>query len=342
MLNRNRFRLRLVVFFIYVLLSVSVAFQRQYWSLAGSRTENLLCQSRSSTISRLCSTTSKDASVDVPRNTTPPLINKQPAADLSSLRGGENDLTAKKAAIQQYLGSLGESRTSLENFQIHGWRWHTRSLIREVGRLHKLALKTNPSSVQKLQDATEYVIDFNLRGLHNIETDLFFPWIRQQLTSRPKEQSVSKAFASVMDELEQDRVQVAQLGRTISQNARMAGDTSNSRDTRSGAIEAVADQSAKLQTIAQHMMQVEDDYLVPAVAALVPEKEQKTFNNKVLRGLGLLDSRLHLVSMYEAVEQDPNSKAEKELFKKNIPSVPQMMIPRWKRKLYAPRTSMLE
>jgi hemerythrin-like domain-containing protein len=211
-----------------------------------------------------------------------------------------------------------------------------------VGRLHKLALKTNPLNVQKLQDATEYVIDFNLRGLHKIETGLFFPWMRQQLTSRPQDKKVSSAFSAVMEELEMERLQVAQLGRVIARNACVAGDTSNSKHTRSAAIEEVADQSAKLEQVVRLMMEVEDEYLVPAVAALVSEKDQKSFSNKVLLGLGLLDSRLHLVSMYEAVEEDTNRATEKELFRKNIPSVPQMMIPRWKRKLYAPKTYMLE
>jgi hypothetical protein len=89
------------------------------------------------------------------------------------------------------------------------------------------------------------------------------------------------------------------------------------------------------------MMYVEDTFLVPAVGAIVPVREQKSFNNKVLRRLGLLDSRLHLVGMYEAVWEDDNSK-EKELFQQAIPGVSRSMIPRWKRKLYQPKTYMME
>ena len=89
------------------------------------------------------------------------------------------------------------------------------------------------------------------------------------------------------------------------------------------------------------MMERENTFLVPAIALIVPESEQKSFNNKVLMSLGILDSRLHLVGMHEAVWKSNNSK-EKELFKRAIPSIPQMMIPRWKRNLYEPRTKVLD
>jgi len=205
-----------------------------------------------------------------------------------------------------------------------------------------LALKSNLQDVKTLQEATEYVIGFNMKGLHKIEADLFFPWMRRQLTSVPANKDLARSFGVVMDELEMDRVQVAQLGKTISKNVALACDSSRPESLRRGAIETVADQTAKLQLCARNMMDLEDTYLVPAVAALVPEGEQKSFNNKVLRGLGLWDSRLHLVSMYEAVWEDKNNQKEQELFRKAIPSVPQMMIPRWNRKLYSPKTYMLD
>ena len=51
------------------------------------------------------------------------------------------------------------------------------------------------------------------------------------------------------------------------------------------------------------MMDRENSLLVPAIAALVPESEQKSFSDKVLFRLGVLDSRLHLVHMKEAVSE---------------------------------------
>ena len=86
------------------------------------------------------------------------------------------------------------------------------------------------------------------------------------------------------------------------------------------------------------MLVQEESFLVPVVARLVPDAEQKAFNNRVIRKLGILDSRLHLVSMHEAVQ---HNEAEQRLFQESIPAIPQMMIPRWKRLMYEPRVGIL-
>jgi hypothetical protein len=335
LLNLQRFHLRLVVFCITVLLSVGVAFPGQCWV---SRSDRIISHSRSFAVRLNLSSTTPKKRVNDKQDVFP----RRESEPISVRGGGEDSIATEKEIIQIYLESLDSTSTTLDKFHIHGWRWHTRSLIREVGRLHRLALKTSLDNVGQLQEASDYVVDFNLRGLHKIEADLFFPWMRQQLTSLPKDRDVCKAFASVMTELEKDRVKVSQLGKKIQQNAASAGDSRKPSQFRSEAIQKIADQAEELQHCARSMMELEDNYLVPAIAALVPEKEQKSFNNKVLRGLGLLDSRLHLVGMYEAVASDTNRREEEELFQKAIPSVPQMMIPRWKRKLYAPKTYMLE
>ena len=86
------------------------------------------------------------------------------------------------------------------------------------------------------------------------------------------------------------------------------------------------------------MLDTENALLVPLVAHFVPVREQVTFNNKVIRSLGVWDSRLHLVGMHEAVAQDT---AEYALFEKEIPYLPRMMISRWKRNLYDPKVAVL-
>jgi hypothetical protein len=106
-------------------------------------------------------------------------------------------------------------------------------------------------------------------------------------------------------------------------------------------LESIVEESAALASQARSMMQRENTLLVPAIAGIVPESEQKSFNNKVLMNLGLWDSRLHLVGMHEAV-LDCGNPSEHEIFKHAIPSIPQMMIPRWKRKLYEPHSSVLD
>jgi hypothetical protein len=124
-------------------------------------------------------------------------------------------------------------------------------------------------------------------------------------------------------------------------SASIATDPSADATVRAQAIERVVEQSASVQNRANTMMKIEDTLLVPAIAKLVPASEQHSFNNRVLRNLGLLDSRLYLVAMHEAVEESGN-KVEKALFEKAIPSIPQMMIPRWRRKLYEPKAGVLD
>jgi len=270
--------------------------------------------------------------------------------------------------IRQYLqasSSSSSSASSLDQFHIHGWRWHTKSLVRDAGRLHQLALRTmsnsdggvtnNNNNAKRLKDASDYVIGFNLVGLHKIETTFFFPWMRDKLTTittssssssstpnRSRQRELSSAFSYVMDKLENDRRTVDHLGIIISRNAHIVASSSNSNNhNRVNAIQEIMDRSAQLQSVAQRMMETEEQLLVPAVALLVPEREQKSFNQKVLLKLGLLDSRLHLVGMYEAINNNDQEK-EKELFQKAIPSLSRKMIPRWKRKLYEPKTYMLE
>merc|ERR1712194_476181 len=96
--------------------------------------------------------------------------------------------------------------------------------------------------------------------------------------------------------------------------------------------------SAELENLVQRMILTEDSLLVPSIGAIVPVREQKSFNNKVLRKLGLLDSRLHLVGMYETVWED-NDSIEKKLFQQAIPGISRKMIPRWKRSYISRRRS---
>lgn len=244
--------------------------------------------------------------------------------------------------IEEFLESKSRDSHSslLEDFHVQGWRWHTKSLARDAGRLHRLALKTDPKNAETLKDASDYVVGFNMVGLHRIEGNLFFPWMRDKLVGGARG-SLSKGFSSAMDALESDQRTVARLGTTISKKARLACDNQAPESSRSDAIAEVANHSAELQKLVHRMISIEDKVLVPAIGALVPTREQKSFNNKVLRKLGLLDSRLHLVGMYETVFED-NDPLEKELFHQAIPGITRKLIPRWKRKLYQPKTYMME
>eukprot|EP00529_Nitzschia_sp_RCC80_P026245 CAMPEP_0113484748 /NCGR_PEP_ID=MMETSP0014_2-20120614/24127_1 /TAXON_ID=2857 /ORGANISM="Nitzschia sp." /LENGTH=349 /DNA_ID=CAMNT_0000378371 /DNA_START=207 /DNA_END=1256 /DNA_ORIENTATION=+ /assembly_acc=CAM_ASM_000159 len=287
------------------------------------------------------------------------------AVDTASSRNQDHHVSFDQQIIQDFIysssGSDGqESRESsssssssssslLSRFHVHGWRWHTLSLARESGRLSSLASRTTAKDLDeasRLKDAVSYVVDFNMKGLHKIEKQVFFPWMREKFTrstSINNDAELSKAFTQVMDRLEKDQRHVAKLGDTISKNVEIACNPKKSERIRSEAVQVIADQSAQLEQTTRSMIEVEDKLLVPSIAKIVPEDEQKSFSNKVLRNLGLMDSRLHLVGMYEAVNdlEGQSNVVEKDLFERSIPSIPQMMIPRWRRKLYEPRTKDL-
>jgi hypothetical protein len=112
--------------------------------------------------------------------------------------------------------------------------------------------------------------------------------------------------------------------------------------SRASLMKTVATTSSAIADQAQSMLEIEDTYLVPTIAAVVPAKEQKSFNDKVIRKLGILDSRLYLVGMHEAVQASKDD-VERKLFNELIPSLARRMIPWWKRTLYDPRVgSFLE
>ena len=158
----------------------------------------------------------------------------------SSIRGGGDGAydDDDEATIRRFLQDPN-NKISLDQFHVHGWRWHTMSLVREAKRLEKMADRYHDDNINNLgekccnslKQATEYVVGFNLKGLHKIEADLFFPWMRNKLTTSSMIQAAAaatttttttttttdlvNAFGSIMDHLERDRQKVAKLGESI-------------------------------------------------------------------------------------------------------------------------------
>lgn len=125
------------------------------------------------------------------------------------VRGGDS---ASESMISDF---LSQKDIKLENFHVHGWRWHTMSLVREAGRLKTLAERSAAKDgCPPIKQAVDYVVGFNMKGLHKIEADLFFPWMRKKLTA-VDQKDLAQAFGSVMSQLESDRKKVAQLGESI-------------------------------------------------------------------------------------------------------------------------------
>lgn len=122
-------------------------------------------------------------------------------------------------------------------------------------------------------------------------------------------------------------------------HASTAADASAPWDARNRAVHHVAQDAAMLASTAQSLLQREEAFVVPVVSALATPAEQKAINQQVLAKLGLWDARLHLVGMYEAIV---GNAVERRLFQQTIPSLPQKLIPRWKRLIYTPRAGALE
>lgn len=144
------------------------------------------------------------------------------------LRGGSSTSTSSAAATaapdkileaeERLLRVLYESNGG-GKFHVHGWRWHTMSVMREAERLQTLALKMDSCREQldlaQLRKAADYVVDFNLKALHRVE-NMFFPWMRQRMIeSKLARPETKEAFDAIVENLEGDQKRLAELGRSI-------------------------------------------------------------------------------------------------------------------------------
>lgn len=243
--------------------------------------------------------------------------------------------------IQDFLSTA----TSVQKFYVQGWRWHTLSLIRDSHRLNKYAKKINKTStkesLESLNTAVKHIVDFNLKGLQRIEDETFFPWLRKKLIS--DDVPVKDAFKRVIDGVDRDRKKVGDLASLLRSEIRSLEDTTNDAAIIDRATIEISRISQEISLVTKSIMDREDRLLVPAIAKIVPSSEQKTFNNKVLRNLGIFESRCHLVAMHDAVHDKLYGDAkERALFNEQIPSVARMMIGRWKKTLYDPKVGVLE
>ena len=120
-------------------------------------------------------------------------------------------------------------------------------------------------------------------------------------------------------------------------------------DSHRHALSAIAQMSSSLHSTLRSSYELQERIIVPAVALYVPERDQKSMSFNVLRSLGILDSRLHLVAMRDAIwDQAESNKGittsidERALFNEVIPSIPRSLLPRWKRTLYDPQAGVLD
>lgn len=157
-----------------------------------------------------------------------------------------------------------------------------------------------------------HVFAFTWEALHGIEDTLFLPWLRTVLPCED---------APVLDEFAARRGALRAEARVLETRCR-SGDAAAAADTLAGMIE-------------QHraLRDAQEAYLVPRVAAAVDASAQEKFNTKVVRYLGVLNSRKHLVSFDLAIDES-GSAQDRADFDRQVPAVMRWALPRWRRTIY--------
>jgi len=110
------------------------------------------------------------------------------------------DESLAKNYIEQHHNDSGK-------YKIHGWRWHTQSVLRET----RLVIDSVESRNDNIRELIRYVISFNLSGLHSIEEQLFYPWLVKKF-SVISEEDIRIAFQRMLRVLIEKKGILARIG----------------------------------------------------------------------------------------------------------------------------------
>lgn len=84
----------------------------------------------------------------------------------------------------------GPIEKSERKFLINGWRWHTKSVVRDLEKFQAFVHKCKTSksqSTSRLTDCYDFVCGFNWKALMRVEREIFFPWMEELLPNYSKE-----------------------------------------------------------------------------------------------------------------------------------------------------------
>ena len=252
---------------------------------------------------------------------------------------------ALKNAVNNFIDSIGENNNNNQcvdaefakvlnngpialkdrDFLISGWRWHTISVLRDLERFKSLSSSKYRSSLDndRLSKCYNHVFGFNWNALMKVESDIFFPWLSNILPEDSKVLIVT----------------INQKHENIKLLTKSLNNICTSTDTFFKNEATVHKLIHELKDCALSIQNTQENYLVPYISAYISKREQGKFNRKVLSSLGLLNSQIHLVSMYEAIKEKPE---EIKIFNKQMPSVARALIPVWRSNFYTPRTSCFD
>lgn len=261
----------------------------------------------------------------------------------SKMQDGMQNLSTKNSARRSStpkdlidIIEQGHIPKNERKYIINGWRWHTMSVMRDLDRfssvLSKLSTQTEDISLEdrkRLHSCYEFVCNFNWRALMKVEREIFFPWLSDLLPSsaKPLMNDIIAQHSTIVNK-------AAEIGSICTL---ISTDNIEPQQVRASvhSIDAIL---KDLIHCAQKIRNAQEDIFVPYIAAYCNKQQQTVFNNRVISQLGLLDSQVHIVSMFEAIKDD---KDEMILFKEEIPRVARGLIPIWKSRLYDPKTRAL-
>ena len=260
------------------------------------------------------------------------------------------------------------------------------SLIRDAKRLERLsqhlaflttksngnneaeAADTAAAGFHALLQAADYVINFNMAGLFRIQSGMFVTFLRKHLCdeaslgrvmvgSNVDVAGLANAFRTVIDSMDTHRRRSEEIGNELIRLAKRtatlsSSSPSSSQHNQQKLLNDIVTLSRELSDQLSQMRQVQEDIIVPAISKVVPSSVQKSFNTKVLLNLGLFESRVHLVGMYDTVwelnTEDNSSNnsvyggEERRKFETEIPYVARKMIKYWRESLYRPKAAGLD
>jgi hypothetical protein len=208
-------------------------------------------------------------------------------------------------------------------FLINGWRWHTISVLRDLERFRSLSKHSKTLDSDRLIKCYDHVFGFNWNALMRVEKDIFFPWLTDILP--PSSQDLIVNIVQKHDSIY-----------SLSKKLKSLCSSPEVFHKNEAVIHKILNE---LHDCALTIQNTQENYLVPYISAYISKKEQNKFNRKVLSSLGLLNSQIHLVSMFEAIKDKPQ---EMKIFNNQMPSVARALIPVWRSNFYSPRTSCFE
>ena len=141
---------------------------------------------------------------------------------------------------RQHSSSISTTIGHVGSYHLHGWRWHGMAVLREIKMLQRVLQQPpqdeyhdDDDETMKLQQSVvpsrrtscdvtsgvsslaRYSIGFNMKGLHHVESNLFFPWLKMQLFHRIQDPTSRDAFQRILQTMMEYQEELSQQGQFV-------------------------------------------------------------------------------------------------------------------------------